>query len=146
MSSVNFVAPQRTAAGEVVFHLTWIPKKRFKVLKQPRLFEACDASIRRAAARHGMTILELSVMPDHVHCIVVCLPRVSAADAARLLKGSSSYDMFRFEPKYRLRYPKGAFWARRYFVRTVSEVDLETVRRYVREDNDPRQQVLSQYN
>jgi putative transposase len=145
MSSVNLVAPRRTAAGQVVFHLNWIPKKRFKVLQQPRLFEACDASIRRAAARHGMTIIELSVMPDHVHCLVACLPRVSAADAARLLKGASSYDMFRFEPNYRLRYPKGSFWARRYYVRTVGEADLETVRRYVREDNDPWAHYLSQH-
>ncbi len=139
-------APRACAAGQVVFHLTWITKYRYEVLRQSRLFEACDASIRRAAERHGMCIVELSVMSDHVHCVVACPPRLCAADAARLLKGASSHDMFCNDPKYRLRYPRGAFWARRYFVRSVGDADLETVRNYVRADNDPRQLTLTNYN
>ena len=139
-------APHGGAAGEVAYHLIWGTKYRYKMFQHARLFEACEASLRRAAERHGFSILELSVMPDHVHCVVACPPRTSAAEAARLLKGASSYDMFREEPKYRLRYPRGHLWATHYFVRSVGAADLETVRNYVRTDNDPRQLTLLSYN
>ena len=139
-------APHANAAGEVAYHLTWGTKYRYKMFKHTWLFEACEASLRCAAQRHGLNILELSVMPDHVHCVVACPPRVSAADAARLLKGASAHDMFRTEPRYRLRYPRGALWARHYFVRSVGAADLDTVREYVRTDNDPRQLTLTEYN
>ena len=139
-------APRANAAGEVAYHLIWGTKCRYKMFQQPRLYQACEASLRSAAQRHGLTILELSVMPDHVHCVVACPPRVSAAEAARLLKGASAYDAFRFEPRFRLRYPRGALWARHYFVRSVGAADLETVREYVRTDNDPRQLTLDAYN
>jgi len=141
MSSVSFAA-----AGQVVFHLTWCTKYRYAMLRREEFYKACEASLYRAAERHGMRITELAVMADHVHCVVECPPRTSAADAARLLKGSASYDLFRAEPRFRLRYPRGAFWARRYHVRSVGDADLETVSRYVREDNDPRQQTLAAYN
>ncbi len=141
MSSVNFAFGH--AAGQVVFDLTWCTKYRFQMLKRIDFFKACEASLRSAAERHGMEILELAVMPEHVHCIVQCSARFSAAQAAQLLKGSSAHDLFAFEPKFRMRLRRGHFWSAGYHVRTVGEADLETARDYVRQPhNDPHQQKL----
>ena len=140
MTSVNF----GHAAGQVVFDLTWCTKYRFKMLKRSEFFNACEASLRGAAERHKMEILELAVMPEHVHCLVRCSAAKSAAEAVQLLKGSSSHDLFEFEPKFRLRLRRGHFWSAGYHVRTVGEADLETARDYIRQPhNDPRQQKLT---
>jgi putative transposase len=140
MDSVNF----GHAAGQVVFDLTWYTKYRYKMLKRVDFFKACEASVRLAAERHRMEILELAVMPEHVHCLVRCSAATSAAQAAQLLKGSSAHDLFELEPKFRLRLRRGHFWSAGYHVNTVGEADIETARDYIRQPhNDPRQQKLS---
>ncbi len=142
MSSVNFAAAH--AAGQVIFDLTWCTKYRFQMLKREQFFKACESSLRSAAERHGMEIIELAVMPEHVHCIVQCSPRFSAAQAAQLLKGSSAHDLFKLEPKFRLRLRRGHFWSAGYHVNTVGEADLQTARNYIKQPhNDPRQHTLT---
>lgn len=132
------------AAGQVVFDLTWCTKYRYRMLKQDRFFKACETSVRLAAERHCMEILELAVMPEHVHCLVRCSAATSAAQAAQLLKGSSAHDLFELEPKFRLRLRKGHFWSAGYHANTVGEANLETARDYIRQPhNDPRQQKLT---
>ena len=131
------------AKVENVHHLEWCTKYRFKALKREEFFKACEASLRRAAARYGIEVLELGVMSDHVHVVAVLPPDVSVSRAVGLLKGSSAYALFRLEPKFRLRYRKGHFWSRGYFARSVSNATLDVVRAYVRYDNDPRQQTLA---
>ena len=49
-----------------------------------------------------------------------------------LLKGASSFELFRRQPKFRLRYPKGHFWSPGKFYRSVGDADLPTVIGYVR--------------
>ncbi len=129
--------------GQNVLHLEWCPKYRYAMLKQERFINACDGAVRNAAQRHGIAVLELSVMPDHVHAVVEVPFAMSASEALRLLKGCSSRALFQLEPKFRLRYPKGCFWSRGSFVRAVGDANLETVRRYVRFNNDPFQQKLA---
>lgn len=141
MSSVSFVSSAHVKA-QVVHHLEWCPKYRYRMFQKERVIKACEASIRKSAQRHGMSVLELSVMPDHVHAVVQTRPSVSASRALMLLKGSSAYDLFREFPQLRLRYPKGHFWSRGSFVRSTGDSSLSTVRRYVREQNDPWQQKL----
>ncbi len=106
-------------------------------------YKDCEIALKSAAERHGITIKELGVMPDHVHMIVFLPPEMSVSKAINLLKGSSSHDMFQLHPKFRLQYLRGHFWGRGYFYRSVSNVDDETVSRYVREDNNPRQRHLT---
>src|SRR3989338_6511829 len=102
------------AKVENAFHLEWCTKYRFKALKRQEFFKACEASLRNAARRFGIEVLELNVMPEHVHVVVVLPPVLSVSKAVGLLKGSSAYAMFRFEQKFRLRYRKGHFWSRGY--------------------------------
>ncbi|MDI6903491.1 MAG: transposase, partial [Methanocellales archaeon] len=48
-------------------------------------------------------------------------------------KGASAYELFRIEPKFRLRYPKGHFWSPGKFYRSIGDVDIQTTANYVRE-------------
>ena len=126
-------------------HLQWCTKYRYAMLRREEFFKACEASLDRAAQRHGIELLEVAVMSDHVHVVASLRADMSPARASMLLKGASAYDLFRVEPKFRLRYRRGHFWGRGYFHRSVGDTDLRTVSRYVREDNDPRQRTLAAY-
>jgi len=89
------------------------------------------ACIRQAAHRHGINILVLEVMPEHVHCVVE-LPHTASVDrAANLLKGYSSWKIFQVKEKFLLRYPRRHFWSRGYMARTVG-LDEEKAIWYVK--------------
>lgn len=79
------------------------------MLRQPHLFEACESILREIAQRWQIDILELSVMPEHVHAVVALKPTMTVSKALNLLKGASSHALFEFEPKFRKRYYAGNF-------------------------------------
>ena len=86
----------------------------------------CEDILREIAEKHGIGIMEISIMPDHIHLIVDIPPTMSVSEAFRLLKGASSYRLFRKKPNFRKRYPRGHFWSPGKFYRSVGDADLET--------------------
>ena len=104
----------------------------------------CEEILKEIAERHGIEIQELSVMPC-IHAIVSIPPTMSPSKAFQLLKGASSYELFKREPKFRLRYQR-AFLSICEFYRSVGDVDLETTRDYVRRQREIHQPKLSQYD
>jgi putative transposase len=76
------------------------------------------------AERHDIEIVELSVMPD----VIVSIPPTMTVLKFNLLLPS---ELFRQQPKFRLRYPKGHFWGPGKFCRSVGDADLPTVIGYV---------------
>ncbi len=58
-----------------------------------------------------MTVREPSVMPEHVHVSVEAPPSMSQSKALQLLKGNLSYQLFRSNEHFRLRYPQGHFFS-----------------------------------
>ncbi len=129
--------------GVSEYHLQWVTKYRYETLLKESHYVDCENALKNAAERHGIFVKELGVMPDHVHMVVFLPPEMSVSKAINLLKGASSYELFKLHPKFRLQYQRGHFWGRGYFYRSVSNVDDETVSKYVREDNDPRQRRLN---
>ncbi len=124
-------------------HLQWCTKYRYDALEKESHYKDCEAAIRTVAERHGIQIVELGVMPDHVHVVAFLPPDMGPSKAIGLLKGGSSYILFRSHPNFRKTYRQGHFWSRGYFYRSVSDIDEERVHRYVREDNSPRQLTLT---
>ena len=127
--------------GQALYHLEWCPKYRYKMFRKAKNKKLCEKILKEVAERH----IELSVMPDHVHLIVSIPPTMSLSKAFQLLKGASSYELFRREPKFRLRYPRGNFWSTGKFYRSVGDVDLETTRSYVQRQEEIHQTTLSQF-
>jgi putative transposase len=77
-------------------------------------------------------MIELSVMPDHIHTVVQLPPTMSVSQALHLLKGASSYELFRQQPLFRYRYARGSFWSPGKFYRSVGDADATTVLEYVK--------------
>jgi putative transposase len=118
-----------------LYHFEWCPKKalfRNELLCRKRREEI----LREVAERRGIEIINISVMSDHGHLIADVPPTMSVSEALRLLKGGSSYELFRAKPNFRKRYPKGHFWSPGKFYRSVGDSDLETTRNYVRNQGE----------
>ncbi len=128
------------SVGQSIFHDTWTTKCRYKMFRQLKYKILAEDILRGAAARHGIAVLELNVMSDHVHFVMGLHPSMSVSRAIQLLKGSSAYELFRAVPNFRKRYPRGHFWSAGKYAGSVGEADLETVRRYVKEQVDEFQE------
>lgn len=123
---------QSHSVGNNVHHFQWCTKYRYKMFRKPKNATLCEVAIRHVAKRHGITIKELSVMPDHVHVIAQIPSTMSQTEAMRILKGGSSYEMFRMNPKFRYRYPKGNLWSRGNFKDSVGRLTEEVAKDYVK--------------
>ena len=147
MDSVNYenknLVHNAHSVGASEYHLQWATKYRHESLAKESHWKDCEIAIHDVAKRHGIEIIELGVMPDHVHTVVVLSPDMSPSHAVALLKGGSAYQLFRSHPNFRKQFRKGHFWSRGYFYRSVSNVTDDVVRRYVREDNSQRQRKLT---
>jgi putative transposase len=90
-----------------------------------------------AAERHGMAIKEMSFGEDfaHVHMEVSIPNTMSISYAVQLLKGYSSYKVFKEMPRHRLRYFKGHFWTAGYSNGSVGPRDENTLQNYIRKQD-----------
>ncbi len=95
--------------------------------------EYCKDILYMVARRHGIIILELAVMEEHVHAVVQLPPDMSQSRALQLLKGASSHELFLMIPNFRLRYPKGNFWSKGNFKDSVGRQTIEGAVKYVRD-------------
>lgn len=118
--------------GVAMRHLQWCTKYRYKMFRQDKLKVSCEVAIRECCTRHNIRIIAFNVQPDHVH-IVAELPRgMSDVKALQLLKGFTSFLLFRLELNLRKRYPKGHLWSHGSFSATVGYTELSTVLNYVK--------------
>ena len=110
------------------YHVVWCPKYRRKVLVDgvdERLKEICH----EVADELLFEIVEMEVMPDHVHMLVEVDPQFGIHRAVKRMKGRSSHDLRREFPWLRSRLP--SLWTNSYFVSTVGSAPLEAVKRYI---------------
>lgn len=110
------------------YHVVFCPKYRRKVLMPP-IDERLRTILAEQIERWGQELIELEVMPDHVHLLVGCDPQVSIHRLVKLLKGYSSHALREEFPALKRRLP--SLWTNSYFVATTGGVTLETLKRYI---------------
>ena len=121
--------------GESTYHLWWITKCRYKILRKRWHKYLCRDILQQVAKRHKITIHCLAIGDDHVHMVATIPPTMSVSKAFQLLKGASSYALFKAIPNLRLRYPRGHLWGIGGKFRSVGDVDTNTVIEYVNRQN-----------
>ena len=110
------------------YHVVWCPKYRRKVLVDgvdERLKEIAHA----VAEEMRFEIIEMEVMPDHVHMLVEVDPQLGIHKAVKRIKGRSSHDLREEFPWLRRRLP--SLWTNSYFVSTVGGAPPAAARRYI---------------
>jgi putative transposase len=110
------------------YHVVWCPKYRRKVLVgnvEARLKEL----IQETCLEIKVDIIEMEIMPDHVHLLVEVDPQFGIHKAIKLIKGRTSrYLRKEFKP---LTTKLPTLWTNSYFVSTVGGAPLNIIKQYI---------------
>ena len=120
-----------SSVGSNKKHIQLTPKYRYHMMRQDKLKVFCRVAIEEACKRHKIEMKIIKVMDEHVH-MIVDLPRTMCdSKALQIIKGLSSYLLFRICPNLRKRYPNGHFWTTAYFCDGVGSSDFARAYEYI---------------
>ena len=110
------------------YHIVWCPKYRRKVLVNgvdTRLKEL----IIQVCQEIQVEIIEMEIMPDHVHLLLEVDPQFGIHKAVKTIKGRTSRVLRQEFPQLKTKLP--TLWTNSYFVSTVGGVPLEIIKKYI---------------
>ncbi|MBV8677949.1 MAG: IS200/IS605 family transposase [Planctomycetaceae bacterium] len=110
------------------YHVIWCPKYRRPVLVDG-VDERLKTIVRGVAEETRSEVIELEVMPDHVHLLVEVDPQFSIHRFVKLTKGRSSRLLRQEFPWLRSRLP--TLWTNSSAVLTVGGAPLAVIKRYI---------------
>ena len=120
-----------SSVGNNYKHVQITTKYRYDMMQKDKILTFCRIAIEEACKRHNIEIVILKVMSDHVHMIVNCPRGLPDAKLMQIIKGLSSYLLFRICPNLRKRYSNGSFWNSGYFCCSVG-AEFDQVFSYIR--------------
>jgi putative transposase len=112
------------------YHVIFCPKYRRSVLVDGidlRLKEL----IKNKESEYGYEVLDMEVMPDHVHLILDVNPKIGIFTVVSRIKGYTSHELRKEFPSLTHRLP--TLWTQLKFISSVGAVTLEVVKRYIEE-------------
>ena len=124
------------------YHVVIVPKYRKKAI-HGSLRRNIGKTLRELCRQQGVVLIEGYAMKDHIHMLLMILPKYSVANTVGFLKGKSAIRIFRDYMQVKRNFTGRKFWARGYCVSTV-ELDEQMIREYIRnqESEEKRQEQL----
>ena len=110
------------------YHVVFCPKYRRKVLVSG-IDDRLKEIVLQVASDLKVDIIELEVMPDHVHILCEVDPQIGVHKFVRHVKGTSSRTLRLEYPALRSRLP--TLWTNSYFVATVGGAPLTVIKQYI---------------
>jgi putative transposase len=121
---VDAIQQQRVCKYLVV----WCPKYRRQVLVKGADIRL-KAIIRDVCRERSAELIEVEVMPDHVHLLVEVDPQFGIHRLVKAIKGRSSRLLRQEFPPCRTRLP--SLWTNSYFVSTLGGAPLAIIKKYI---------------
>ena len=128
MNEYNTYTANNNIVYSCKYHVVWCPKYRRKLLVgdvEKRLKEL----LQEKAEDINVTILEMEVMPDHLHLLIEVDPQYGVNHAIKTLKGYTAHYLNIEFPHLRKKVP--TIWTNSYFVSTVGGAPLDAVKKYI---------------
>ncbi len=110
------------------YHGIWCPKYRRSVLVKG-VDRRLKQILKEVAAEKKAELIEMEVMPDHVHLLLEVDPQYGIHRMIRHMKGRSSR-LLRTEYTW-LKSRLPTLWTKSYFVSTVGGAPLEVIKQYI---------------
>lgn len=110
------------------YHVVWCPKYRRKVLVgevETRLREL----IVKTCLELNVDIIEMEIMPEHVHILLEVDPQFGIHKVVKRIKGITSYELRKEFHSLKTRLP--TLWTNSYFVSTVGGAPLSVIKQYI---------------
>lgn len=114
------------------YHVIFCPKYRRSILKDKEEF--LKTIFQQVADEFNFQIIEMEIMPDHVHLLIDCNPRFGIMSCVSKLKSFSAYKLKEKYPSLKTRIPN--IWTRSVFISSVGAISLETVKKYIEEQKN----------
>ncbi len=115
------------------YHVVWCPKYRRKVL-----IHGVDTRLKEilisVCEEFKSELIEMEVMPDHVHVLVECDPQFGIAKLIRYMKGRSSRILREEFPWLKSRIP--TLWTNSYFCSTVGGAPISVIKKYIEDQKN----------
>ncbi|TAN30138.1 MAG: IS200/IS605 family transposase [Actinomycetota bacterium] len=112
------------------YHVVFCPKYRRKVLITP-IDTRLEALFVEKAAEIQAEIVEMEIMPDHVHLLIKCDPQYGIHKVVKQLKGYTSKVLRDEFKSLKSRLP--SLWTNSYFVATIGTVQPDVIKKYIEE-------------
>ena len=113
------------ATFDVKYHVIWIAKRRYKILRG-RIAKLARDMIRRVCQAREVVMVRGAASPDRIDMPLPAPPHLAPAKLVQYIKGRSSRKLQEEFPELRKRYWGRHPWARGYFCATVGAVDEQT--------------------
>lgn len=110
------------------YHVVWCSKYRRKVLSgdvETRLKEL----VKQVCDKYRIDLLEMEIMPDHIHLLLEVDPQFGIHKAVKTIKGITSR-ILRGEFRH-LNTKLPTLWTNSYFVSTVGGAPLAVIKQYI---------------
>lgn len=110
------------------YHIVWCPKYRRKVLVDEVALRLKEL-ISSMSMEFQVELINLEVMPDHIHLLVDVDPQFGVHNFIKRIKGRTSRILRQEFPHLKSRLP--TLWTNSYFVSTVGGAPLAIVKKYI---------------
>ena len=110
------------------YHVVWCPKYRRKVLVDD-VANSLKEMIVEICNINQAELIELEIMPDHVHLLVDVDPQFGIHKLIKLIKGRTSRELRSKYPFLKTKLP--TLWTNSYFVSTVGGAPLSVIKQYI---------------
>lgn len=117
------------------YHIVWCPKYRRKVLVGT-VAKRLKELLIKVAFEKRVDLVELEIMPDHVHLLVEVDPQYGVHKFIKNAKGATSRILRREFHSLTTRLP--TLWTNSYFISTVGGATMKMVKKYI--ENQKRSQ------
>ncbi len=115
------------------YHVIFCSKYRRKVLVDD-VAARLKQLILEKQNEYGYKIIDMEVMPDHVHLLLDVNPRIGVFVVVNKIKGYTSHVLREEFKSLRTRLP--TLWTQSKFISSVGAVTLEAVKRYIEEQKN----------
>jgi len=110
------------------YHIVFCPKYRRRVLTS-QVAERLKELILEKQKDYGYEVIEMDIMPDHVHLLLDVNPQIGIIKVVSKIKGYTAHELRKEFPHLKSRLP--CLWTRSKFISTVGSVSLFVVKKYI---------------
>lgn len=114
--------------SKCIYHIIFCPKYRRKVL-----INGIDKRLKELVINQqkvlNYELIEIEVMPEHVHLLIKCSAKYPIYNIVSKLKGYLSHTLRNEFPELKSKLP--TLWTRGKFIVSVGTVSLEVVKQYI---------------
>lgn len=123
--------------GQLIFscqyHVIFCTKYRRSVLTE-EMGKRVKEIINEKQTEYDFNVIEMEVMPNHVHLLLDVNPKKGVYSIVSKLKGCTSFVLREEFPSLKSRLP--CLWTRSRFISSVGTVTLEVVKQYIEEQKN----------